>query len=154
MTATYEISRDLGLPYFEKLAQQNVMAGAVLGADPPKKLALGERAVDCGRQRDKTFFQIKEAAARRARSTTEGVAVVGPIRSSRRLPTYAPGCSIASASAAMPSTRDRWPAPASMHALAMRSPAQAVRTSSSGRNTRRVEKRARRSRRARHIFRV
>jgi iron(III) transport system substrate-binding protein len=44
MTATYEMSRDLGWGYFEKLAKQNVMQ-VQSASDPPKKLALGERAV-------------------------------------------------------------------------------------------------------------
>jgi iron(III) transport system substrate-binding protein len=44
MTATYQMSRDLGWEYFEKLAQQNVLQ-VQSAADPPKKLALGERAV-------------------------------------------------------------------------------------------------------------
>ena len=44
MTATYEIARDLGWDYFEKLAQQKVMQ-VQSSTDPPKKLALGERAI-------------------------------------------------------------------------------------------------------------
>ena len=44
MTATYQVSRDLGWSYFEKLAQQNILQ-VQSAADPPKKLALGERAV-------------------------------------------------------------------------------------------------------------
>jgi iron(III) transport system substrate-binding protein len=44
MTATYQTSRDLGWSYFEKLAQQNVLQ-VQSAADPPKKIALGERAV-------------------------------------------------------------------------------------------------------------
>src|ERR1700704_2008982 len=44
MTATYQMSRDLGWEYFEKLAKQKVMQ-VQSSADPPKKLALGERAV-------------------------------------------------------------------------------------------------------------
>ncbi|HZL38966.1 MAG TPA: extracellular solute-binding protein [Pseudolabrys sp.] len=44
MTATYQTSRDLGWGYFEKLAQQNVLQ-VQSAADPPKKIALGERAV-------------------------------------------------------------------------------------------------------------
>jgi iron(III) transport system substrate-binding protein len=44
MTATYQIARDLGWHYFEKLAQQQVMQ-VQSASDPPKKLALGERAV-------------------------------------------------------------------------------------------------------------
>lgn len=44
MTATYQMARDLGWGYFEKLAKQRVMQ-VQSAADPPKKLALGERAV-------------------------------------------------------------------------------------------------------------
>ena len=44
MTATYEMARDLGWDYFEKLAKQQVMQ-VQSAADPPKKVALGERAV-------------------------------------------------------------------------------------------------------------
>jgi iron(III) transport system substrate-binding protein len=44
MTATYQTSRDLGWTFYEKLAQQNVMQ-VQSATDPPKKLALGERAV-------------------------------------------------------------------------------------------------------------
>jgi iron(III) transport system substrate-binding protein len=44
MTATQQLARDLGWDYFEKLAKQKVMQ-VQSAADPPKKLALGERAV-------------------------------------------------------------------------------------------------------------
>jgi iron(III) transport system substrate-binding protein len=44
MTATFQMQRDLGWGYFEKLAHQNVMQ-VQSSADPPKRLALGERAV-------------------------------------------------------------------------------------------------------------
>lgn len=44
MTATYQMARDLGWEYFEKLARQDIMQ-VQSAADPPKKLALGERAV-------------------------------------------------------------------------------------------------------------
>jgi iron(III) transport system substrate-binding protein len=44
MTATQQLSRDLGWDYFEKLAKQKVMQ-VQSAADPPKKLALGERPV-------------------------------------------------------------------------------------------------------------
>jgi iron(III) transport system substrate-binding protein len=44
MTATFQMQRDLGWDYFEKLAKQNVMQ-VQSSADPPKRLALGERAV-------------------------------------------------------------------------------------------------------------
>src|SRR5206468_1149224 len=44
LTATYQMARDLGWEYFEKLAKQKIMQ-VQSAADPPKKLALGERAV-------------------------------------------------------------------------------------------------------------
>jgi iron(III) transport system substrate-binding protein len=44
MTATYQLQRDLGWTFFEQLAKQNVMQ-VQSSADPPKKLELGERAV-------------------------------------------------------------------------------------------------------------
>jgi iron(III) transport system substrate-binding protein len=44
MTATFQMARDLGWGYFEKLAAQNVMQ-VQSSADPPKRLALGERSV-------------------------------------------------------------------------------------------------------------
>jgi iron(III) transport system substrate-binding protein len=44
LTATHQMSRDLGWSYFEKLAKQKVMQ-VQSAADPPKKLALGERAI-------------------------------------------------------------------------------------------------------------
>src|SRR6201991_5013905 len=43
-TATFVLTRDLGWPYLEKLAQQKVMQ-VQSAADPPKKILLGERAV-------------------------------------------------------------------------------------------------------------
>jgi iron(III) transport system substrate-binding protein len=59
LTATYEMSRDLGWGYFEKLAKQRVMQ-VQSAADPPKKVALGERAVtvDGG---EYVMLQMKEA---------------------------------------------------------------------------------------------
>ena len=44
MTATYEMARDLGWGFFEKLARQRVMQ-VQASADPPKKIAIGERAI-------------------------------------------------------------------------------------------------------------
>ena len=44
LTATFQIARDIGWPFFEKLAQQRVMQ-VQSATDPPKKLALGERAI-------------------------------------------------------------------------------------------------------------
>jgi iron(III) transport system substrate-binding protein len=44
LTTTFLLARELGWTYFEKLAQQKVMQ-VQSAADPPKKIAIGERAV-------------------------------------------------------------------------------------------------------------
>src|SRR5215470_6235496 len=59
MTATYQMQRDLGWDYFEKLAKQGVMQ-VQSSADPPKKLDLGERAVMADGN-EYNIFQMKEA---------------------------------------------------------------------------------------------
>ena len=59
MTATYQMQRDLGWPYFEKLAKQRIMQ-VQSSADPPKKLALGERAVMADGN-EYNIFQLKES---------------------------------------------------------------------------------------------
>ena len=59
MTATYQMQRDLGWGFFEKLAAQNVMQ-VQSSADPPKRLALGERAVMADGN-EYNIFQISES---------------------------------------------------------------------------------------------
>ena len=44
LTATYQTARDVGWEYFEKLSKQRIMQ-VQSASDPPKKLALGERAI-------------------------------------------------------------------------------------------------------------
>jgi iron(III) transport system substrate-binding protein len=44
MTATFQLVRELGWDFFERLAKQRVMQ-VQSSTDPPKKLALGERAI-------------------------------------------------------------------------------------------------------------
>jgi iron(III) transport system substrate-binding protein len=58
MTATYEITRDLGWGYLEKLAKQRVMQ-VQSASDPPKKLDLGERAIQADGN-EYNLLQIKE----------------------------------------------------------------------------------------------
>jgi iron(III) transport system substrate-binding protein len=58
MTATFQMQRDLGWGYFEKLAKQNIMQ-VQSSADPPKKLDLGERAVMADGN-EYNIFQMKE----------------------------------------------------------------------------------------------
>mgnify|MGYP003339846792 CR=1 FL=1 len=59
MTATQQLARDLGWGYLEKLAAQNVMQ-VQSASDPPKKLALGERAVQADGN-EYNLHQLKEA---------------------------------------------------------------------------------------------
>ena len=61
MTATFQMQRDLGWGYFEKLAHQNVMQ-VQSSADPPKRLALGERAVMADGN-EYNIFEIGEKGA-------------------------------------------------------------------------------------------
>jgi iron(III) transport system substrate-binding protein len=58
MTATFQIQRDLGWDYLEKLAKQRIMQ-LQSASDPPKKLGLGERAVQADGN-EYNIFQIKE----------------------------------------------------------------------------------------------
>ena len=59
LTATFQISRDLGWSYLERLARQNVLQ-VQSSTDPPKKLALGERAVMADGN-EYNVFQMKES---------------------------------------------------------------------------------------------
>jgi iron(III) transport system substrate-binding protein len=59
MTATYQMARDLGWDYFEKLARQSVMQ-VQSSADPPRVLARGERAVMADGA-DQQLFVLKDA---------------------------------------------------------------------------------------------
>lgn len=58
LTATFQISRDIGWDFFEKLAKQKIMQ-VQSATDPPKKLALGERAVMADGI-EYGMFQLKE----------------------------------------------------------------------------------------------
>jgi iron(III) transport system substrate-binding protein len=59
MTATFQMVRDIGWGYFEQLAKQKVMQ-VQSSTDPPKKLALGERAVMADGN-DYNLLMLKEA---------------------------------------------------------------------------------------------
>jgi iron(III) transport system substrate-binding protein len=58
MTATFQIVRELGWDFLERLARQKVMQ-VQSSTDPPKKLALGERAVMADGN-DYNLIQLKE----------------------------------------------------------------------------------------------
>jgi iron(III) transport system substrate-binding protein len=59
MTATFQIVRELGWEYLEKLSKQRIMQ-VQSSTDPPKKLALGERMVMADGN-DYNLVQLKEA---------------------------------------------------------------------------------------------
>jgi iron(III) transport system substrate-binding protein len=59
MTSTFQIARELGWEFFEKLGKQKVLQ-VQSSVDPPKKLALGERAVMADGN-DFNLVQFKEA---------------------------------------------------------------------------------------------
>jgi iron(III) transport system substrate-binding protein len=58
LTATYQTARDVGWEYYERLAKQRVMQ-VQSASDPPKKLALGERAIMADGI-EYGIFQLKE----------------------------------------------------------------------------------------------
>ena len=58
LTATYQTARDIGWDYFEKLAKQSILQ-VQSASDPPKKLALGERAIMADGI-EYGIFQLKE----------------------------------------------------------------------------------------------
>src|SRR5207253_9226973 len=76
MTATFQIVREFGWQYLEKLARQKVMQ-VQSSTDPPKKLALGERAVMADGN-DYNLIQLKEAG--------QPVEVVYPSEGTRLVP--------------------------------------------------------------------
>src|SRR3569833_3121567 len=59
LTATYQTARDVGWDYYEKLAKQRIMQ-VQSASDPPKKLALGERAIMADGI-EYGVFQLKES---------------------------------------------------------------------------------------------
>jgi iron(III) transport system substrate-binding protein len=71
LTATFELSRALGWSYFETLGQQRVMQ-VQSSTEPPKKLALGERAVMFDGNEYVTLLQIRAGAPIRIVYPTEG----------------------------------------------------------------------------------
>jgi iron(III) transport system substrate-binding protein len=76
LTNTYLLVRDLGWPYLEKLAQQKVMQ-LQSAADPPKKIAIGERAV----MADGNDYSLELAKAK-----NQPVEVVHPAEGSSVIP--------------------------------------------------------------------
>src|SRR5580692_2141154 len=78
MTATYQMARDLGWEFFEKLAKQKVMQ-VQSSADPPKKLALGERALMADGNEYNMFIEKEKGTPVEIVYATEGSPlIVGP----------------------------------------------------------------------------
>jgi iron(III) transport system substrate-binding protein len=67
MSATFQMQRDLGWDYLEKLAKQKIMQ-VQSSSDPPKKLALGERAVMVDGN-EYNALQLKESRPAGSRSS-------------------------------------------------------------------------------------
>jgi iron(III) transport system substrate-binding protein len=78
MTATYQMARDLGWDFFEKLAKQKIMQ-VQSSADPPKKLALGERALMADGNEYNMFIEKEKGSPVEIIYATEGSPlIVGP----------------------------------------------------------------------------
>jgi iron(III) transport system substrate-binding protein len=78
MTATQQITRDLGWEYLEKLAKQKIMQ-VQSAADPPKKLELGERAVMVdGNEYSMLFIKAKNGPVEVVHPAEGTPFVVGP----------------------------------------------------------------------------
>ena len=78
LTATYQIARDLGWDFFEKLAQQQVMQ-VQSSTDPPRKVVAGERAVMADGNEYNVFLEQKRGAPIEIVYPSEGTPlVIGP----------------------------------------------------------------------------
>src|ERR1019366_1441462 len=78
MTATFQMARDIGWDYFEKLAKQNIMQ-VQSSTDPPKKLELGERAVMADGNEYNMFLEKEAGSPVEVVYPTEGTPlVIGP----------------------------------------------------------------------------
>jgi iron(III) transport system substrate-binding protein len=78
LTATFEMVRDIGWEFYENLAKQNVMQ-VQSATDPPKKLALGERAVMADGTEYNVFLLKEQGQPVEAIYPTEGTPfIIGP----------------------------------------------------------------------------
>ena len=75
LTATFQLARDLGWSYFEKLAQQNVMQ-VQSALDPPSKVALGERAVQADGASSNLLLLKEKGAPVEVAYATEGTPLI------------------------------------------------------------------------------
>jgi iron(III) transport system substrate-binding protein len=78
MTSTFQLTRDLGWDYLEKLAKQKIMQ-VQSSTDPPKKLVLGERAVMADGNEYNMFLEKEKGSPVEIVYPTEGTPlVIGP----------------------------------------------------------------------------
>ena len=78
MNSTFQLTRDLGWDYLEKLAKQKIMQ-VQSSTDPPKKLALGERAVMADGNEYNMFLEKEKGSPVEIVYPTEGTPlVIGP----------------------------------------------------------------------------
>jgi iron(III) transport system substrate-binding protein len=78
LTATFEMVRDIGWEFYEKLAKQNIMQ-VQSATDPPKKLSLGERSVMADGAEYNIFLLREAGQPVEAVYPTEGTPfIVGP----------------------------------------------------------------------------
>jgi iron(III) transport system substrate-binding protein len=75
LTATFQIARDLGWGYLEKLSKQKVMQ-VQSSTEPPKKLSLGERAVMADGNEYNLFLEKDKGSPVEAVYATEGTPFV------------------------------------------------------------------------------
>jgi iron(III) transport system substrate-binding protein len=78
LTATFEMTRDIGWEFLEQLAKQNIMQ-VQSSTDPPKKLSLGERSVMADGNEYNIFLLKESGQPVEAIYPTEGTPfVIGP----------------------------------------------------------------------------
>src|SRR3954447_23341995 len=78
LTATFEMTRDIGWEFYEQLARQNIMQ-VQSSTDPPKKLSLGERSVMADGNEYNIFLLKESGQPVEVVYPTEGTPfVVGP----------------------------------------------------------------------------
>ena len=75
LTATFELARELGWSYFENLARQEVM-NVQSASDPPKRLALGERAVQADGSEPDVLLLKEQGAPVEAVYAMEGTPLI------------------------------------------------------------------------------
>jgi iron(III) transport system substrate-binding protein len=86
LTSTFQISRDLGWQYFEKLAQQRVMQ-VQSAVDPPNKVVAGERAVMAdGNEYNAALLKAQKAPIEIVYPAEGTPLVIGPAGVMKRAP--------------------------------------------------------------------